>query len=94
MTQAHTELQPFTQSQPSVPGYRPHRSQAQRHEHTAAVATRRTAPWTPLEDEELAACVSADDLKGLFGFAGGEDMLSSWRGIRPAARPSARITAQ
>ncbi|ABS06053.1 hypothetical protein [Kineococcus radiotolerans] len=66
MTQTQTELQPSMQSQPSVPGYRPHRShrsQAQRHEHTAAVAMRRTAPWTPLEDEELAACVSADDLE-------------------------------
>ena len=63
MTQAQTELQPSTQSQPSVPGYRPHRSQAQRHADTAATATRRTTPWSPVEDEELAACVSADDLE-------------------------------
>lgn len=63
MTQAQTELQPSTRSQPSVPGSRPHRSQAQRHEHTAATATRRTAPWTAIEDQELAGCVSADDLE-------------------------------
>jgi hypothetical protein len=63
MTPPQSELR--SQSQPQSPdqGHRPHRSQAVRHADTAAVATRRTAPWTPVEDEELAACVSADDLE-------------------------------
>jgi hypothetical protein len=63
MTPPQTELR--SQTQPLLPGqgHRPHRSQAQRHADTAAVATRRTAPWSPTEDEELAACISADDLE-------------------------------
>lgn len=60
---AMTQPQPQTQPQPVELDHRPHRSQALRHAHTAATATRRTAPWTMLEDEELAACVSADDLE-------------------------------
>jgi hypothetical protein len=63
MTPLQSDLR--LQSQPRTPeqGHRPHRSQALRHADTAAVATRRSAPWTPVEDEELAACVSADDLE-------------------------------
>ena len=49
--------------QPVEQTHRPHRSQGLRHAHTAATATRRTAAWTALEDEELAACVTANDLE-------------------------------
>jgi hypothetical protein len=61
MTSSHSEMR----SQPQSPhqGHRPHRSQVQRHADTAALATRRTAPWSPAEDEELVACVTADDLE-------------------------------
>ncbi|WP_432563985.1 hypothetical protein [Kineococcus sp. SYSU DK003] len=64
--QFQAQVQSWLSSQPSGPsvqGYRPRRSQAQRHADTAAAATRRTAPWTLVEDEELSACASADDLE-------------------------------
>lgn len=61
--QSKLQSQAELQSRPPDQGPRPHRSQALRHADTAAVATRRSAPWSAAEDEELAACVSADDLE-------------------------------
>jgi hypothetical protein len=67
LTSSNSELrsQPQFQSQPWSRGqdHQPHRSQAQRHDDTAAVATRRTAPRSPAEDEELAGIASVGDLE-------------------------------
>jgi hypothetical protein len=58
-----TDPRPHPLQQGLELAHRPHRSHALRHANTAALATRRTAPWTAVEAEELAACVSADDLE-------------------------------
>lgn len=77
MTQAPLHLPPQ--------GERAHRSQTERHARTAASATRRSVPWTPLEDEELAACVSADDLEA---FALRWKAHLPGRGATPAPPPA------